>query len=351
VSPNPASTVDPVLALVVFAILVLASMLVWWPRRGLLARALHLRHSSERVRMEDALKHLQDLEHRGLAASVESLAGVLGVTRMVAGRTLERLAERGLVSGVPSAPMLTEEGREYAVRILRTHRLWERYLADRTGVKPELWHALAEEAEHALTPTETDALASRLGHPRYDPHGDPIPTSAGEVPPTPGVPLTVVEPGQSAEITHLEDEPPEVFESLTAMGLSPQLRLTVLARSDRGVRVQVGGEERALDSMAAANVTVRTLAEDERVPAASGTLAELPQGEAARVVRISPACQGPQRRRLLDLGVVPGTVIRAELVSSGGDPVAYEIRGALIALRRDQARLIEVDPGPRAASA
>jgi len=47
--------------------------------------------------------------------------------------------------------------------------------------------------------------------------------------------------------------------------------------------------------------------------------------------------QGAQRRRLLDLGVVPGTVIRAELRSLSGDPVAYRIRGAMIALRRAQA--------------
>jgi len=63
------------------------------------------------------------------------------------------------------------------------------------------------------------------------------------------------------------------------------------------------------------------------------------------VVRLSAACQGPQRRRLLDLGVVPGTLISAEFSSPGGDPIAYMIRGALIALRRTQAELIQVDLG------
>jgi DtxR family Mn-dependent transcriptional regulator len=48
------------------------------------------------------------------------------------------------------------------------------------------------------------------------------------------------------------------------------------------------------------------------------------------------------RRRLLDLGVVPGTLVRAELASLSGDPVAYRIRGAMIALRREQADLIYV---------
>jgi DtxR family transcriptional regulator, Mn-dependent transcriptional regulator len=66
-------------------------------------------------------------------------------------------------------------------------------------------------------------------------------------------------------------------------------------------------------------------------------------GEGVRVLGVAPTCQGPQRRRLLDLGVVPGTVIEPELVSASGDPVAYRIRGAVIALRRHQAEWIEVE--------
>ena len=51
---------------------------------------------------------------------------------------------------------------------------------------------------------------------------------------------------------------------------------------------------------------------------------------------------GDQRRRLMDLGLIPGTEVTAELVSPLGDPVAYRVRGSLIALRRDQARLIVI---------
>jgi len=60
-------------------------------------------------------------------------------------------------------------------------------------------------------------------------------------------------------------------------------------------------------------------------------------GEEGVVVAVGAQIQGSQRRRLLDLGVVPGTVIRAELSSLSGDPTAYRIRGAVIALRRAQA--------------
>ena len=58
---------------------------------------------------------------------------------------------------------------------------------------------------------------------------------------------------------------------------------------------------------------------------------------------LSPQCRGPERRRLMDLGILPGTVIQAELVSPSGDPTAYRIRDALIALRKEQADWVRVE--------
>jgi DtxR family Mn-dependent transcriptional regulator len=75
-------------------------------------------------------------------------------------------------------------------------------------------------------------------------------------------------------------------------------------------------------------------------PAATDRLSTLPIGQSRLVVGISPACQGLQRRRLLDLGFVPGTEVAAVMKSPSGDPTGYRVRGAVIALRRDQADLI-----------
>ncbi len=338
------TNVDPGVALLVFAVLAVVLLVAAWPKRGLIAWVRRVVRSTERIHMEDALKHLNALEYRGRRATIESLAGALEVSRIAAARTVQRLTERGLAVVRDETPLLTDEGREYAMRILRTHRLWERYLADRTGVRPEEWHNEAEEAEHRVTSAEAEALAARLGHPRYDPHGDPIPTLAGEMPPLAGVALSAVAPGDQVVVTHLEDEPPELFERLTAIGFSPHLRFTVTGRDAESVVIDLRGEEVTMPLILAGNVTVRPLAADEVVHAASATLADLDPGQSARVLRIAARCQGPQRRRLLDLGVVPETEITAELESAGGDPMAYRIRGALIALRAEQASWIEVEP-------
>ncbi len=72
------------------------------------------------------------------------------------------------------------------------------------------------------------------------------------------------------------------------------------------------------------------------------TLAELPEGQSAVVVSV--ITDVPQRRRLLDFGLIPGAVVAAENTSPLGDPTAYRVRGTLVALRRLQAHGILVEP-------
>jgi DtxR family Mn-dependent transcriptional regulator len=336
--------VNPALALSVFGVLVLMAALVLWPGRGLVPRLMRAARLDERVRLEDALKHVYMCERRRPPCSLESMAGRLGVSTSDAASLAARLAGMGLVRATSQGTVLTRAGTESAVRIVRTHRMWERYLADRTGVPPGEWHDHAERMEHALSPHEVDALETRLGHPRWDPHGDPIPTSSGEIPPARGISLVSAEPGRTVEIVHLEDEPEDIYDRLLRDGLAPGVRLDVLEVDGPEISVRAGGREWTLDSVSAQNVTVRHLPHGERAPETEVTLADAKQGDAVEVIGISPACQGIQRRRLLDLGLVPGTRVTAELTSASGDPVAYDIRGALIALRREQASWIRVRP-------
>ena len=343
--------IEPGFALLVFALAAVGSAALLWPRKGLLARALGAARMTERVRIEDALKHLFNCEYLALPSTLESLAGGLGMRRGRAGRLVTRLCELGLAEAQGAAVSLTGPGRSYALRVVRTHRLWERYLADRTGVAEAGWHAQAEVREHRMSVAETDALAARLGHPRFDPHGDPIPTARGEVPPRTGVTLTQLREGAGARIVHLEDEPREIYLELLAEGLSPGMEIRVADVSPTGVRFLLQGREHLLDAVAAASVTVEP-AEDMVMPSEPPrTLAALALGETGVVDRIAPACQGPARRRLLDLGVVPGTPVRATLRGAGGDPTAYLIRGATIALRREQAARVEIAPPAEGATA
>ncbi len=345
--PNPAA------ALIAFSALLAAGLLVFWPRRGLWSRAGRLRRLSERVALEDVLKQLHALEYEGLPATLESIAGGVALSRGRVLRLLSALERKELAAPADDgAFLLTDSGREVARGIVRKHRLWERYLAERTGVGPGEWHAQADRREHLISQDEAEDLASALGHPVFDPHGDPIPTAAGDLPSPTGAPLTELPVGGVARVLHVEDEPEAAYARLRRAGLAPRVVLARRPAPPGSVRFSIGGSLGEVEGALARLVTVKPLSQDgaEAASQAEGTfgcLAELPVGEAASVVRISPLCRGQARRRLLDLGVVPGTVVRARLAGLGGDPIAYEIRGALIALRRAQTELIEVAPVTR----
>lgn len=343
--------IDPAAALLAFALLAAGGTGLFWPAGGLVGRLRRLADLDERVRLEDAIKHIYMCQRSRLRCSLDSLAGRLGISRARAAALISRLSEMRLVHTPSAGPALTADGERSAVQIVRTHRMWERYLADRTGVPAGEWHAEAERMEHALSAAQVDALDARLGHPVWDPHGDPIPTPTGEMPPQPGFGLLAAAPGRTVEVVHLEDEPRELYDALLEDGLSPGARLEVVERTDRAVRLRAHGRCWNLDPVTADNVTVRYLAADEAADTSRATLLDARPGRTVRVASVSRACQGAQRRRLLDLGLVPGTAVTPELTSAAGDPVAYRIRGALIALRRTQARLIWIEtpeaPAPR----
>lgn len=335
--------IDPRLALALVAVLALLVALFCWPRRGLWARWQRARRFSERVYREDALKHIHKAEAKGRRPTLESIAGAVGVGLDEAARLVGALSADGLLEDRAGTPALTLQGHEVAVHIIRAHRLWERYLAEETGYDEEEWHGQAERREHDLTPAELEALAARLGHPTHDPHGDPIPRADGHLLPHGGQLLSTLPLDQPARIVHLEDEPEAIYAQLVAEGLYPGQMVRVAAVGPERVHFWTNGDEHVLAAILAGNIFVRPLPTEEVEHTAAGRpLTALKLGESGRVVALAAGLRGQERRRLLDLGLLPGTVVTAELRSPGGDPTAYRIRGATIALRAEQARLIRV---------
>lgn len=98
-----------------------------------------------------------------------------------------------------------------------------------------------------------------------------------------------------------------------------------------------------MPALTARNVTIRSLGAGVDVDRPVRSVRDLRPGETGVVLELSPACRGAQRRRLLDLGVVRGAQVTAELPSAFGDPVAYRIRDALVALRAEQAGWIRIE--------
>jgi DtxR family Mn-dependent transcriptional regulator len=332
-------------------LLLSVALLLAWPRGGLLGWWRHLRERREREWREDALKHLLKCEVEGTAASLLSLAGALRVGDGAAAAVVAELERGGLAAVEGGRLQLRPAGREIALHVVRTHRLWESYLADRTGEPEARWHRLAERAEHRLTPAETAALAAQLGHPLYDPHGDRIPASGDGLIAESGAALATCPPEQPFQIHHIEDEPETLYAHLLRLGLRPGMRGYVVSRDDTKIRLWADGADYTLSPGMARQLSIHPLS-GVTAAALRGErfLHELPAGGRARLLGLTGACRGAERRRLLDLGFVPGSLVESALTGPGGDPTAYQVRGSLVALRREQARYVRVQPLPGGAA-
>ncbi|OGB94412.1 MAG: hypothetical protein A2Z31_07015 [candidate division NC10 bacterium RBG_16_65_8] len=345
---------DAMVGLIIGVVVVLGVVALFWPVWGVVPRWRHATRAAERVRIEDTLKHLYESEVNEAVPSIQSVAGAVRLSVDEVAEVLQGLQARRLVAMEQDGIHLTASGRELGLHVLRAHRLWESYLADHTGFPEAEWHGRAHDLEHGLSPAEVDALSARLQHPIRDPHGDPIPTADGEFSGQRGVPLTTAPLGEPLSILHLEDEPKVVYAELVALGLHPEMPVRLLEVSPEQVRLAAGGAEHALDPLVASSVSVTPLAQGKPADETIGVpLHALRPGEEGRVLSLSRRCRGPERRRFLDLGVLPGTVIQAEMRSPNGDPTAYRIRGALIALRAEQADFIRIErlPEPAATAA
>ncbi|NIQ52434.1 MAG: hypothetical protein GWN71_02940, partial [Gammaproteobacteria bacterium] len=110
------------------------ALLLLWPGRGLLSRWRQGRRLAERARLEDALKHIHARVERGNLATPESLAGKLGMSVKAALELIAGLEKGGMVQSTGRGLRLSASGRRLALRVIRAHRLLERYLADELRV-------------------------------------------------------------------------------------------------------------------------------------------------------------------------------------------------------------------------
>jgi DtxR family Mn-dependent transcriptional regulator len=325
-------------------ILVALLIIIFLPRIGALAQYKNYRAAQEREQVEDALKHLLDREQQGRHASPESLGGTLDIPRAKVTSLIADMESQGLVESRGAELHLTAEGERWALHVVRAHRLWERYLADEARMPLEKVHTEAHRREHNFTDAQLDALDAQLGHPTRDPHGDPIPSRDGKITQMEGKPITMWDADRPARIVHLEDEPALAYQQIVAAGLRLGQDIRIIEKAANRYVLSDGENEYRLAPAVASNIHVAPLPQSEMLKREAIPLMELSHDQRGEIVTLDDAVQGFTRRRFLDLGLTPGTVIYPELQNFFGDPRAYRVRGTLIALRKDQAAQIWVKP-------
>ncbi len=331
---------NPTYALFIFIAFSILIYLLFRPVKGWFWIIKNNLKTNEKTIIEDVLKQLYHNEDSGKEVNVNSLTGTLKFNNNLIVEVIGKMTNYDLVHFDGDVLKLTGSGRDYALRIVRVHRLWEKYLAEKTGFDKTDWHEMAELKEHELSHEETNLLATELGNPIYDPHGDPIPTNSGKMADVQGEFLSSLAVNSIGRIVHIEDEPDVIYKQILAENIHIGSQLRVVESNKKRVVFYAEGEEFKLAPIVAANITVAVLEKEEVIKEDIARLSSLKENEVAHILGISKESRGDRRRRLLDLGFVKGTEISIDLMSPMQDPTAYLVKGTSIALRKDQASRI-----------
>ena len=210
--------------------------------------------------VEDYLKAIYHLESEaGEPVTTNALCGRLGVTAPSASGMLKKLDDLRLVVYVPyRGVQLSAAGRRMALGVVRRHRLLETFLAETLGLSWDKVHDEAEALEHALSPELSELIAARLGDPRTDPHGDPIPTRDGQVVEAPSQSLDSLQPGQRGRVCRVSDRDPGILRLLAGRGIALGDVLEVRQAGQGGdVIVQARSGMHVLEAAVAAAIRVQ----------------------------------------------------------------------------------------------
>lgn len=334
------NTYNPLNALLLFLLISAGIYFVFRPIKGWFWIVKNNLKWNEKTVIEDVLKQMYHAEMAGKEINMDNLIGALKTSDKILLEVVKEMNLNELLAFDGDNLKLTTTGRDYALRIVRVHRLWEKYLAEKTGFDKTEWHERAEMMEHQLDHEATNLLATQLGNPLFDPHGDPIPTKSGKMAKINGKPLSKLPVNTIGRITHVEDKPDVIYKQILAENIHIGSHIRVVENSPQRITFYAEGEEFKLAPIVAANITVAVLEKDTDVEDDIMRLSSLKENETAKIVGISKECRGDNRRRLLDLGFVKGTPIQIDLSGPFNNPKAYSVKGTSIALRNDQASKI-----------
>ncbi|MEK9619568.1 MAG: metal-dependent transcriptional regulator [Flavobacteriales bacterium] len=151
---------------------------------------------------EDYLKALYHLEMDFNAVSTNSIADFLDMKPSSVTDMLKKLAEKKFINYQKyKGTSLTKKGKLIALSIIRKHRLWETFLVEKLGFGWDQVHTIAEQLEHIKSDELIENLDNFLGNPKYDPHGDPIPSKDGNIEKMNQKLLVELKPSQKGIIT------------------------------------------------------------------------------------------------------------------------------------------------------
>ncbi len=199
-----------------------------------------LNYSTSEENYIKAIYHLQQQD--GLVTTNE-LAAELKAKPASITDMMKKLKAKKLLHYEPYQGFsLSNEGKKVALGIIRRHRLWEYFLAEKLKFTWDEVHEVAEHLEHVSNKKLIDKLDEFLGFPRVDPHGDPIPDEDGKIEASRQVCLPDLPLNKAAIVSHVSDQSSAILELLKHknIGIGTKLEVKKKFSFDNSMEVKAG---------------------------------------------------------------------------------------------------------------
>ncbi len=188
------------------------------------------------------------------------LAQSLSVVPGTATTMVKSLCEAGLVDYEPRVgTKLTKQGQALALHVLRRHRLVELFLVEILKMDWSEIHEEAEHLEHVISDRVLERIDDLLGHPQYDPHGDPIPSHSGHFQERNLQSLVNCDAGTETKVARIVDQEAIFLQFAEKNGLVPGNSVQILNRDDAANAIEVKtatGKTLTLGKQAAVKIEV-----------------------------------------------------------------------------------------------
>ncbi|RIJ41828.1 metal-dependent transcriptional regulator [Pontibacter oryzae] len=199
---------------------------------------------------ENYIKAIYKLSANGSQeVNTNSIAEVLETKAASVTDMLRKLSSKNIVNYVKyKGVSLTSDGERIALKIIRKHRLWETFLVEKLKFNWDEVHDVAEELEHISSSLLTRRLDEFLGFPKFDPHGDPIPSEDGEMKLKKQQLLSDMELGDEGKVVGVNDSQPLFLQFLDKLGigLGSHIKITDKIRYDNSLEIELNGKKELL---------------------------------------------------------------------------------------------------------
>ena len=208
---------------------------------------------------ENYLKTIFHLQVGTEAVSTNSLAEKLKTKPASVTDMMKKLNAKKLLHYKPYYGFyLSNEGKKIALNVIRRHRLWEYFLAEKLKFSWNEVHEVAEELEHVSSKKLIDKLDEFLDFPQFDPHGDPIPDSKGKMKASSEIPLIDLPINQQAGVRRVANQSEEMLELLKHknIGIGTRIEVKRLFDFDHSLEIKLKTSTITISEQLAENIFV-----------------------------------------------------------------------------------------------